>query len=70
MCKKCKNIFFYQKCVHVGEHSSIYCIWIIVVHVPGNVFSKVHPACPAGCSVFLFFRQNHKNDYVFNTKLS
>ena len=43
--KNCKYIFFYQKFVHLGENTSIYCSWIIVVHVHATVFSKVLPAC-------------------------
>ena len=36
--KNCKNIYYYQKFVHLGENSSIYCSQIIVVHVNANVF--------------------------------
>ena len=43
--KNCKYIFFYQKSVHLGENTSLYCSRIIVVHVHAGVFSKVHPAC-------------------------
>ena len=39
-------IFYYQKFVHLGENTSIYCSQIIIVHVHATVFfSKVHPAC-------------------------
>ena len=40
-----KNIFFYQKFVHLDENTSKCCSRIIVVHVHANVFPKVHPAC-------------------------
>ena len=44
--KTCKYVFFYQKFVHLGKNTSIYCSRIIVVHVYATVFfSKVHPAC-------------------------
>ena len=44
--KKCKDIFFYQKLLHLGENTSKYCSRIIEVHVHATVFlSKVHPAC-------------------------
>ena len=36
--KNCKNIFFYQKFVHLGKNTSIYCSRIIVVHVHATVF--------------------------------
>ena len=31
-------IFYYQKFVHLGENTSIYCSQIIVVHVHATVF--------------------------------
>ena len=45
--KKCKySIFFYQKFVHLGDNTYIYCSLLIVVHVHATVvFSKVHPVC-------------------------
>ena len=44
--KNCKYICFYQKFVHLGENTSKYCSWIIVVHAHATrFFSKVHPAC-------------------------
>ena len=43
--KNCKKILFYQKFVHFGANTSIYCSRIIVVRVHANVFSKVYPAC-------------------------
>ena len=36
--KNCKYIFFYQKCVHLGENTSKYCSRIIIVHVHATVF--------------------------------
>ena len=33
-----KNIFFYQKCEHLGKNTFPYCSRIIVVHVYVNVF--------------------------------
>ena len=33
-----KYIFFYQKFVHLGENTSIYCSQIIEVHVHATVF--------------------------------
>ena len=36
--KKCKYIFFCQKCVHLGESTSKYCSRIIVVHVLATIF--------------------------------
>ena len=36
--KNRKNIFFYQKFVHLGENTFVYCSRIIVVHVHVNVF--------------------------------
>ena len=33
-----KNIFFYQKYVHLGENTFIHCSRITVVHVNLNVF--------------------------------
>ena len=36
--KNCKYIFFYQKCVHLGENTSKYFSQIIVVHVHATVF--------------------------------
>ena len=38
--KNCKNIFFYQKFVHLGQHTSIYCSRIFCK----CFFSKVHTA--------------------------
>ena len=35
--EKCKYIFFYQKFVHLGENTSKYRSWIIVVHVHATV---------------------------------
>ena len=43
--KNCKNIFFYQKFVHLGENSSKYCSRIILLMFMQLVFSKVQPAC-------------------------
>ena len=41
-----KYIFFYQKFVHLGKITSLYCSRIIVVHIHATVFfSKVHPVC-------------------------
>ena len=40
----CKNIFFYQKFVHLGENTSLYCSRIIVVHVHANVFLESSPS--------------------------
>ena len=37
--KHCKYIFFFQKIVHLGENTSKYCSWIIVVHVHATVFT-------------------------------
>ena len=42
--KNCKNIFFYQKFVHLGKTTSIYCSRIIVVHVHANVFLLSSPS--------------------------
>ena len=36
--KNCKCIFFYQKFGHLDKNTSIYCSWIIVVHVHANGF--------------------------------
>ena len=36
--KKEKQIFFYQKYVHLGENTFIHCSRITVVHVNVNVF--------------------------------
>ena len=37
---KLQNIFFYQKYVHLGEKTLIYCSKITVVHVHVNGFLK------------------------------
>ena len=44
MSKNCKNIFFNQKFVHLGESTSINCSRIMAVHVYRMCFSKVCPA--------------------------
>ena len=31
-------VFFYQKWAYLGENTSLYCSWIIVVHVHATVF--------------------------------
>ena len=36
--KNCKDIFFYQRFVHLGENTSKYCSPIIEVHVHETVF--------------------------------
>ena len=43
-----KKIFFYQKYVHLGENTFIYCSRITVVHICVNVlFSNIHSSCHA-----------------------
>ena len=36
--QNCKKIFFYQKYVHLGEHTLIHCSQITVVHIHVNAF--------------------------------
>ena len=36
--KNSKHIFFYQKNVHLGKNTSIYCGRIIAINVHANVF--------------------------------
>ena len=40
-----KIIFFYQKYVHLVEHTLIHCSQRSVVHIHVNVFFKINPAC-------------------------
>ena len=47
--KNCKNIFFYQKLIYLGENTSIYCSQIIVVHVHANFFTKLSPSVSQYC---------------------
>ena len=34
-----------KKTICMNENTSLYCSWIIVVHVHANAVSNVHPAC-------------------------
>ena len=44
--QKMQELFFYQKCVHLGVNTFKHCSRITVVHVHVNVFfSKMHTAC-------------------------